>query len=222
MNIITGIYVPTAGDIRLNGQSIAGLAPHEITRRGLARTFQSLRLFLNMSVIENVMAAAFPRTMPPLAVHIAHSGLSARGGADPCSWLRKSWPSSASACKAIASISRPTAFLRQSPPAGNRPRYGDRAETAAARRAGRRNEPERNRGDHPNRSANCVTRRLHHPADRARYGPGRGISDRVIALDYGQKIAEGSFEAVATDERVIEAYLGRKGDKVTGDKVKCR
>src|SRR5215207_1219118 len=66
MNIITGIYAPTAGNVRLNGQSIAGLSPDEITRRGLARTFQSLRLFLNMSVIENVMAAAYPRTSAAL------------------------------------------------------------------------------------------------------------------------------------------------------------
>src|SRR4051812_43650190 len=61
MNMITGIYAPNSGDIRFDGVSILGLAPHEITRRGLARTFQSLRLFLNMSVIENVMAAAYPR-----------------------------------------------------------------------------------------------------------------------------------------------------------------
>src|SRR5215208_3458244 len=66
MNLITGIYAPTAGDIRLDGRSISGLSPDEITRRGLARTFQSLRLFLNMSVIENVMAAAYPRTSAAL------------------------------------------------------------------------------------------------------------------------------------------------------------
>jgi len=62
MNLITGIYAPTSGDIRFGGRSIVGLSPDQITRRGLARTFQTLRLFLNMSVIENVMAAAYPRT----------------------------------------------------------------------------------------------------------------------------------------------------------------
>ena len=62
MNLITGIYAPTLGDIRFGGRSIVGLSPDQITRRGLARTFQTLRLFLNMSVIENVMAAAYPRT----------------------------------------------------------------------------------------------------------------------------------------------------------------
>ena len=61
-NLITGIYEPTGGDIVFAGESIKGLEPHEITGRGIARTFQTLRLFLNMSVRENVMAAAYGHT----------------------------------------------------------------------------------------------------------------------------------------------------------------
>ena len=61
-NVITGIYEPDEGDIRLGGESIVGLPSHVIARRGVARTFQSLRLFLNMSVIENVMAATYGNT----------------------------------------------------------------------------------------------------------------------------------------------------------------
>jgi len=66
MNLITGIYRPTGGDIRFGGESIVGLSPDQITQRGIARTFQSLRLFLNMSVLENVMAAAYVRTRASL------------------------------------------------------------------------------------------------------------------------------------------------------------
>src|SRR5256885_11656291 len=61
-NLITGIFRPDAGDIVLDGRSIVGLYPHQITSRGVARTFQTLRLFLNMTVKENVMAAQYGRT----------------------------------------------------------------------------------------------------------------------------------------------------------------
>ena len=61
-NLITGIYDPDEGDIRLAGRSIVGMQPHQITRLGIARTFQTLRLFLNMTVKDNVMAAAYAHT----------------------------------------------------------------------------------------------------------------------------------------------------------------
>ena len=61
-NVITGIYPPDGGEVLLDGRSLLGLEPHEICNRGIARTFQTLRLFLNMTVKENVMAAAYGRT----------------------------------------------------------------------------------------------------------------------------------------------------------------
>jgi branched-chain amino acid transport system ATP-binding protein len=61
-NVITGVYEPTGGEVRFRGQSLLGKKPHRITQAGIARTFQSLRLFLNMSVIENVMAATYGGT----------------------------------------------------------------------------------------------------------------------------------------------------------------
>ena len=69
-NVITGVYQPSSGDVRFVGQSIAGQPPHRIAQRGIARTFQSLRLFLNMSVIENVMAATYghTRATPPESI----------------------------------------------------------------------------------------------------------------------------------------------------------
>src|SRR4029077_8435305 len=66
-NLVTGVYPPDEGDIRFEGVSLLGLEPHEITARGVARTFQTLRLFLNMSVKENVMAAAFSHTRAGIA-----------------------------------------------------------------------------------------------------------------------------------------------------------
>ncbi|HSP72195.1 MAG TPA: ATP-binding cassette domain-containing protein, partial [Gaiellaceae bacterium] len=61
-NLVTGVYRPDEGDVRFAGESLLGLEPHEITGRGVARTFQTLRLFLNMTVKENVMAAAYAHT----------------------------------------------------------------------------------------------------------------------------------------------------------------
>ena len=61
-NVITGVYGPDEGDITLDGKSLVGLEPHQVTNRGVARTFQSLRLFLNMSVRENVMASQYGKT----------------------------------------------------------------------------------------------------------------------------------------------------------------
>src|SRR3954469_13452371 len=61
-NLVSGIYVPESGDVLLDGESVAGLSPHALNRRGIARTFQSLRLFLNMTVEENVMAATYGHT----------------------------------------------------------------------------------------------------------------------------------------------------------------
>src|SRR5437764_3420300 len=61
-NLVTGVYRPDEGDIRFEGQSVVGLEPHRITARGIARTFQTLRLFLNMTVKENVMAVAWSHT----------------------------------------------------------------------------------------------------------------------------------------------------------------
>src|SRR5439155_3365806 len=61
-NLVTIVYEPDSGDIRFEGKTLLGLEPHEITARGVARTFQTLRLFLNMTVKENVMAAAWSHT----------------------------------------------------------------------------------------------------------------------------------------------------------------
>jgi branched-chain amino acid transport system ATP-binding protein len=66
-NLITGIYPPEEGQIRLDGENLVGLPPHKITRRGAARTFQTLRLFLNMTVLENVMASQYGQTKVGIA-----------------------------------------------------------------------------------------------------------------------------------------------------------
>ena len=82
-NLITGVYAPDAGEIDFAGESLLGLEPHQIVGRGIARTFQSLRLFLNMTVKENVMAAAYSHTQAGIFRSILRTpGHAPRGARD--------------------------------------------------------------------------------------------------------------------------------------------
>jgi branched-chain amino acid transport system ATP-binding protein len=213
MNLITGIYAPTLGDIRFGGRSIVGLSPDQITRRGLARTFQTLRLFLNMSVIENVMAAAYPRTDATLWQIILRTPAFRREEAQ----IRRT------AEEKLAFFGSRLQGYRYDQPAYSLS-YANRRRLEIARAMA--TEPRLLMLDEPAAGMNPhetieITHLIGELRARGGYtiliiehdmGLVKGISDRVIALDYGEKIAEGSFEAVATDERVIEAYLGRKRD----------
>jgi len=214
MNLITGIYRPSAGDIRFAGESIVGLSPDEITRRGLARTFQSLRLFLNMSVIENVMAAAYGRRRSRLWQALLHTP----------AFRREEARIRALAEEQLAFFGSRLQGYRYDQPAyslsyANRRRL----EIARAMATGPKllllDEPAAGMNPHETQE---ITRVIADLRERGGYsilliehdmGLVGGISDRVIALDYGEKIAEGPFEAVATNERVVEAYLGRKHEQ---------
>jgi branched-chain amino acid transport system ATP-binding protein len=211
MNLITGIYAPSSGDIRFNGQSIVGLSPDEITRRGLARTFQSLRLFLNMSVIENVMAAAYPHTHAALWQIVLRTP----------GFRREERHIRQLAEEKLSFFGTRLQGYRYDQPAyslsyANRRRLEIARAMATEPRLLLLDEPAAGMNPHETEEITHLIADL-----RARGGYTilviehdmslvAGISDRVIALDYGQKIAEGSFDAVATDERVVEAYLGRK------------
>ncbi len=109
-NLITGIYEPDAGKILLGDKSLVGLQPHQITRLGIARTFQTLRLFLNLSVRDNVMAAAYGRTKAGILRSMLRTpGMRREEAGDPRASPRSTCRSSASASRATAGISPPTA-----------------------------------------------------------------------------------------------------------------
>ena len=148
-NLITGIYEPDDGDIRLAGNSIVGLQPHEITRLGIARTFQTLRLFLNMTVKENVMAAAYGHTK----AGIFRSMIRTPG-------MRREEQRDQRARRGEAGVLRPAPdglpleparllpLVREPAAARDRTRDGDEPEAPPARRAGGRDEPGRDARDH--------------------------------------------------------------------------
>jgi ABC-type branched-subunit amino acid transport system ATPase component len=208
-NLVTGVYEPTEGDIRFAGESIVGLEPHAITRKGIARTFQTLRLFLNMTVRENVMAAAYGHT---------HAG-PFRSMLRTPGQRREEREIRALAEKRLAFFGERLMGYRWDQPAyslsyANRRRLEIARATATNPRLLLLDEPAA--GMNP-RETQEITELIGELRTRGGYTilviehdmhVVEGISDRVVALDHGLKISEGTFEQVATDPRVVEAYLG--------------
>jgi ABC-type branched-subunit amino acid transport system ATPase component len=210
-NLVTGIYEPTEGDIRFEGQSVVGLEPHQITQRGIARTFQTLRLFLNMSVRENVMAAAYGHTK----AGIFRAMLRTPGQRREEREIREL------AERRLSFFGERLVGYRWDQPAYSLS-YANRRRLEIARATA--TNPRLLLLDEPAAGMNPVeTHEITELIGKLRTDGGytilviehdmhvvEGISDRVIALDHGVKIAEGTFGAVATDPRVVEAYLGTK------------
>jgi branched-chain amino acid transport system ATP-binding protein len=210
-NLITGIYRPDAGTIRLGEKDLIGLQPHQITRLGIARTFQTLRLFLNLSVRDNVMAAAYGRTRAGILrsmlrtpgmrreeaeirelaeQHLSFFGERLKG----YRWDQPAY-SLSYANRRRLEIARAMAtgakfLLLDEPAAGMNPVETHEITELIARL--------RDEGGY---TILVIEHDMH---------VVEGISNRVIALDHGVKIVEGSFERVATDPKVVEAYLGTK------------
>jgi branched-chain amino acid transport system ATP-binding protein len=206
LNLLTGVYAPTGGTVEFEGADVTGLAPHRLAARGMARTFQNLQLFFNMSALENVMVGRHLRERAGWLAAMLRAPRLAAGE-------RESRDEAAELMRFVGLGEYVGAQADAMP-------YGALKRLEIARALGSRpkllllDEPAAGLNQTETMAINALILEL------AKSGVTvvlvehnmrlvMGVSDHIVVLDYGRKLCEGTAEQVRNDPKVIEAYLGR-------------
>lgn len=207
-NLVTGIYTPSTGDVIFDGKPLRGLKPHEITRRGIARTFQNIRLFSNMTVLENVLVGEHSQLSTGLFGAITRTSKVLTEEKNAKNLARE-------LLKIVDLADKENEFASNLA-------YGDQRRLEIARALA--TNPKLLLLDEPTAGMNhSESAKLTRLVELLRTEKGltvlliehdmkvvMEISDRVTVLNFGRKIAEGKPEEIKTNSEVIEAYLGKE------------
>jgi branched-chain amino acid transport system ATP-binding protein len=205
-NMLTGVYKPTAGRVVFAGEDMTSKPPHAFTHRGIGRTFQNIRLFQNMTALENVLVGMHVRLKGSLFEAIVRTPR-----------VRKEETAARKRARELLEFS---GLVRKEGVIGRNLSYGDQRRLEVARALATQPKllllDEPTAGMNPQETADFTTFvvRLRQELQLAvlliehDMRVVMGISDRVTVLDYGEKIAEGTPQEIQKNDRVIEAYLG--------------